>query len=167
MIEITHLSKTNSTVGFFSSLFLSNLLRFSIRLSQNILLQRRFLGPRYTDDFLQGRDISGTTFFRADRSLGAKQEGLAIVHFCICLNTLKIPILALIQRERERTYWWCRRADLKLSSQVALTMFSCRWFHSNIILLKNEFLYCSVLHWILSKDCLLFLTEFSTMFVLT
>jgi len=29
-----------------------------------------------------GRDISGTTFFfRADRSLGAKQEGLTIVHF--------------------------------------------------------------------------------------
>jgi hypothetical protein len=35
-------------------------------------LQRRFLG----------RDISGTTFFfRTDRSLGAKQEGLTIVHF--------------------------------------------------------------------------------------
>ena len=28
-----------------------------------------------------GRDISGTTFFRADRSLGAKKEGLTIVHF--------------------------------------------------------------------------------------
>jgi hypothetical protein len=28
-----------------------------------------------------GRDISGTAFFRADRSLGAKQEGLTIVHF--------------------------------------------------------------------------------------
>ena len=28
-----------------------------------------------------GRDISGTTCFRADRSLGAKQEGLTIVHF--------------------------------------------------------------------------------------
>ena len=28
-----------------------------------------------------GPDISGTTFFRVDRSLGAKQEVLMIVHF--------------------------------------------------------------------------------------
>ena len=34
-------------------------------------MQRRFFGPRYIGD----------DFFRADRSLGAKQEGLTIVHF--------------------------------------------------------------------------------------
>jgi hypothetical protein len=45
---------------------------------------------------------------------------------------------------------------LKLSMEVALTIFSSRWFHSNIVLLKNEFLYCSVSHWILSKDFVLF-----------
>ena len=64
-------------------------------------IAKEILGPRYTTSFFQSRDRSGTTLFRADRSLGAKQEGLAIVHFCICLNTLKIPILDLIQRERE------------------------------------------------------------------
>ena len=30
---------------------------------------------------------------------------------------------------------------MKLSTEVALTIFSSRWFHSNIVLLKNEFLY--------------------------
>ena len=73
MIEITHLNNsTNSSFGFFSSLFLIILLCSSIRLTQLILLQRRFFG----------RDIyRGDFFFRADRSLGAKQEVLLIVHF--------------------------------------------------------------------------------------
>ena len=44
----------------------------------------------YVRGYLQGSengrvvtigDISGTIFFRADRSLGAKQEGPTIVHF--------------------------------------------------------------------------------------
>ena len=55
----------------FSSLFLIIFLCSSIRLTQLILLKGDLLG----------RDISGATFFRADRSLGAKQEGLTIVHF--------------------------------------------------------------------------------------
>ena len=54
----------------------------SIPLTQLILLQRRFLGrDLWGTTFFQGRHISGTTFFKADRSLGAKQEGLTIVHF--------------------------------------------------------------------------------------
>ena len=61
---------TNS-FGFFSSLFLIIFLCSSIRLTQLILLQRRFFGQRYR----------GRLFFRADRSLGAKQEGLTIVFF--------------------------------------------------------------------------------------
>ena len=52
--------------GFFSSLFLIIFLCSSIRLTQLIILQRRLFGPRYIgDDFL----------------LGAKEEGLTIVHF--------------------------------------------------------------------------------------
>jgi hypothetical protein len=51
----------------------------SIRLTQLILLQRGFLGPRYIGD-----DI----LLRADRSLGAKQEGLTIVQL---LNKLIDP----------------------------------------------------------------------------
>ena len=74
MIEITHLNNTNSTFGFFSSLFLIILLCSSIRLTQLILLQRRFFGPRYIGD---------------DFYLGAKQEGLMIVHF---LNKLIVDI---------------------------------------------------------------------------
>jgi hypothetical protein len=44
-----------------------------------------------------GRDISGTTFFfRADRSLGAKQEGLTIVYFLnklivSCKEAVRVP----------------------------------------------------------------------------
>jgi hypothetical protein len=55
----------------------------SIRLTQLIILQRRFFGPRYIgDDFFSRAEIyRGRHFFRADRSLGAKQEGLTIVHF--------------------------------------------------------------------------------------
>ena len=72
---------------------LSLFLFSSIRLIQLILLQRRFLGRDLLGTtFFQGRHISGTTFvwadiyrgrlfFKADRSLGAKQEGLTIVHF--------------------------------------------------------------------------------------
>jgi hypothetical protein len=30
-----------------------------------------------------------TFISRVDRSLGAKQEGLTIVHFCICMNTVE------------------------------------------------------------------------------
>ena len=45
---------TNSSLGFFSSLFLIILLCSSIRLPQLILLQRRFFGPRYI--VLQGRN---------------------------------------------------------------------------------------------------------------
>ena len=63
---------TSSSFGFFSSLFLMIFPCSSIRFNQLIILQRRFFGPRYIgDDF----------FFRADRSLGAKQEGLTIVPF--------------------------------------------------------------------------------------
>ena len=77
MIEITHLNNTNSSFGFFSSLFLIIHLCSSIRLTQLILLQRRFFGPRYIeDDFFLGPRYIGD-----DRSLGAKQEGLTIVHF--------------------------------------------------------------------------------------
>jgi hypothetical protein len=60
----------------------------SIRLTQLILWQRRFFGPRYIGD-----DI----FFRADRFLGAKQEGLTIVHFLnklivSCKEAVRFPI---------------------------------------------------------------------------
>jgi hypothetical protein len=81
MIEITHLNNTNSSFGFFSSLFFIILLCSSIRLTQLILLQRRFFGPRYIEDDLSvGAEIyRGRLFFRADRSKGAKQEGLTIV----------------------------------------------------------------------------------------
>jgi hypothetical protein len=72
-----------SSFRFFSSLFLIIFLCSSIRLTQLILLQRRFFGPRYIgDDFFLGpRYIGDDFYFRADRSLGAKQEGLTIVHF--------------------------------------------------------------------------------------
>ena len=46
---------TNSSFGFFSSLFLIFFICFSIRLTQLILLQRRLFGPRYIgDDFFLG-----------------------------------------------------------------------------------------------------------------
>ena len=74
---------TNSSFEFFSSLFLIIFLCSSIRLTQLILLQRRFFWPRYIgDNFLLGpRYIGDNFFFRADRYLGAKQQGLTIVHF--------------------------------------------------------------------------------------
>ena len=64
MIEITHLNNTNSSFGFFSSLFLI------------ILLQRRFFGPRYIgDDYFVGpRYIGDDFFFRADRSFGGNKK---------------------------------------------------------------------------------------------
>ena len=63
MIEITHLNNTNSSFGFFSSLFLIIHLRSSIRLTQLIQLQRRCFGRDITGTtFFQGRDISGKTF---------------------------------------------------------------------------------------------------------
>jgi hypothetical protein len=98
MIEITHLNNTNSSFGFFSSLFLIIHLCSSIRLTQLILLQRIFFGPRYIeDDFVLGpRYIGDDFFFRADRSLGAKQEGLTIVHFLnklivSCTEAVRFP----------------------------------------------------------------------------
>ena len=84
---------TNSSFEFFSSLFLIIFpLFFNPTYPVNSIAKdifwaeiyrgRLFLGPRYIgDDYFQGRDISGTTFFRADHFLGAKQEGLTIVHF--------------------------------------------------------------------------------------
>ena len=73
----------NSSFGFFSSLFLIIFLCSSIRLTKLILLQRRFFGPRYIGYgfFFRTEIYRGRLFFRADRSLGAKQEGLTIVHF--------------------------------------------------------------------------------------
>jgi hypothetical protein len=83
---------TNSSFGFFSSLFLINFLCSPIRLTQLIPLQKRFLGPRYIGDdiFLWPRYI-GDDFF-----VGAKQEGLAIVHFLnklivSCKETVRVP----------------------------------------------------------------------------
>ena len=83
MIEITYLSNTNSSLGFFSSIFLLILLCSSIRLTQLIQLQRRFFGSRYIRDvfFLGPKYIGDDFFFRADLSLGAKQEGLTIVWY--------------------------------------------------------------------------------------
>ena len=83
MIEITHLNNTNSSFGFFSSLFLIIHLCSSIRLTQLIQLQRRFFGRDITRTtfFLRAEIYRGRLFVWADRSLGAKQEGLTIVHF--------------------------------------------------------------------------------------
>ena len=72
---------TNSSFGFFSSLFLISFFCSPFRLTQLIPLQRRFLGPRYIgDDFFFRAEI-----YRGRLFLGAKQEGLTIVH---CLNKL-------------------------------------------------------------------------------
>jgi hypothetical protein len=55
---------TNSSFGFFSSLFLINFICSSIRLTQLILLQRNFFGPRYIgDDFFLGPRYIGDNFF--------------------------------------------------------------------------------------------------------
>ena len=95
MIEIIHLNNTNSSFRFFSSLFLINFLCSSIRLTLLILLQRRFFGPRYIgDDFFFRAEIYRGLFFRADRSLGAKQEDPTIVHF---LNKLIISCKEAVQ----------------------------------------------------------------------
>ena len=64
---------TYSNLRFYSSLYLIIFLCSSIRLTQLILLQRRF----FRAEIYRGRLFCP----RADRSLGAKQEGLAIVHF--------------------------------------------------------------------------------------
>ena len=54
---------TNSSFGFFSSLFLIFFICFSIRLTQLILLQRRLFGPRYIgDDFFLGPRYIGDDF---------------------------------------------------------------------------------------------------------
>jgi hypothetical protein len=65
----------------------------SIRLTPLILLQRRFWAEIYRGRLFFRADIyrrglffrvgiyRGRLFFKADRSLGAKQEGLTIVHF--------------------------------------------------------------------------------------
>ena len=71
---------------------------------------------------------------------------------CICMNTLKIPILALIQREREHILIVSESRFEALNGGSANYIFlHVVPLQSNIVLLKNEFLYCSVLHWILSK----------------
>jgi hypothetical protein len=55
---------TNSSFGFFSSLFLIVVLCSSIRLTQLIKLQRRFFGRRYIgDDFFLGPRYIGENFF--------------------------------------------------------------------------------------------------------
>jgi hypothetical protein len=55
---------TNSSFGFFSSLFLISFLCSSIRLTQLIILQRRFFGPRYIgDDFFLGPRYIRDDFF--------------------------------------------------------------------------------------------------------
>ena len=57
---------------FFNSTYPVNSIAKEIFWSRDISGTTFFLGPRYIgDDF----------FFRADHSLGAKQEGLTIVHF--------------------------------------------------------------------------------------
>jgi hypothetical protein len=67
---------TNSSFGFFSSLFLIIFLCSLFRLPQLIPLQRRFFGPRYIGD--------------------AKQEGITIVHFLnklivSCKEAVRVP----------------------------------------------------------------------------
>jgi hypothetical protein len=63
---------------------------FFVRLNLTSGNNLRRISTMYVRGYLQGSengrvvtigDISGTIFFRADRSLGAKQEGPTIVHF--------------------------------------------------------------------------------------
>jgi len=50
---------------------------------------------------------------------------------CICMSTLYIQILDLIQRQiAPSSYWRCVRAGSKLSTLVAQTNMSSTWFQS-------------------------------------
>ena len=86
-IASTTCTRTNSSFGFFSSLFLIIFLCSSIWLAQLILLQRRFV---------RAEIYRGRPFFRAVRSLGEKQKDLTIVHFLnklivSCKESVRFP----------------------------------------------------------------------------
>ena len=60
------------------------------------------MGPRYIgDDFFVAEKYRGRLFFRADRSLGTKGEGLTIVHFLnklivSCKEAVRFPFYFLL-----------------------------------------------------------------------
>ena len=54
---------------------------------------------------------------------------------------------------------WCRTGDLKLSTDFEHTIFQSSWFQDITDLMKNEFLYCSVLYGVVSSALELFSTE--------
>jgi hypothetical protein len=62
-------------------------------------------------------------------------------------------------------YWWFVRADLKLSTLVAHTTESSRWFQLISVFTKNEFENWCVLLDGMSKHFVLFFTCFSMMLV--
>ena len=75
--------------------------------------------------------------------------------------------LLVLTRRRESTYCRGWRAVLKLSTVFACTISSSSWFQCITLLMKNEFLYCSVLHTVVFSALELFLTELFTILALS
>jgi hypothetical protein len=85
---------------------------------------------------------------------------LLIICICICINTYttyKISLAGFNSTPpmEESTYCQCWIAGLKLTTVFAFTISSSSWFQCITLLMNNEFLYCSVLHfWWRMSSCI-------------